>query len=147
MNYGGTTVSLSAGVNMTGPNTAIVVGTSSNWIWSPGITHPTTTDTHDAQMSVNVSDTDDGSVALNNWVFMTYDTLEVTVTKSDLYFAYMSINGESIGNYASGNTSLTLQRSFDSDDAGYHEVVITVNYGSGGQQTTKYTEYVLVLGD
>ena len=84
------------------------------------------------------------SVSLNDTFFTVYDTLEVTVSKSDLYYASMSINGVyADGSYASGNTSMTLQKTFDSDDAGgYLEVVVTVSYGSGGQQTTTYTEYV-----
>ena len=58
MAYGGSTASLSVGVNMTGPSTAIVVGTIENWIWASGITHPTTTDSITASLDVNVSDSD-----------------------------------------------------------------------------------------
>ncbi len=53
-------------------------------------------------------------------------------------------NIENIGKYASGNTSLTLQKSFSSGDAGYYELVITVSYGPGGDHTATFTKYILV---
>ncbi|MYB63405.1 hypothetical protein F4X73_01830 [Candidatus Poribacteria bacterium] len=88
------------------------------------------------------------SVSLNNWSFTTYDTLEVTVSKSDLYYVDFTINGDSVpGQYASGNTSVTLQKSFDHDDAGYHQVAINIYWGENGERSTTHYEYVLILDD
>lgn len=91
------------------------------------------------------------SITFKKTVLTVYDKLEVTVIKHDLYYVNMSIeaeNGfkENIGDYA-GNNTLTLEKSFSSGDAGYYKVVVTVSYGSGGQQTTKHTEYILVTDD
>lgn len=86
-------------------------------------------------------------VSYNNTVFGLYDKLEVTVTKSDLYYANISVNGDTVGKYASGNTSVTLQKSFDSNDGGYHEVVLTINYGPGGAQSHTHYGYITVLVD
>ncbi len=115
MNYGGTTVSLSAGVNMTGPNTAIVVGTSSNWIWAPGLTHDTTTDTHDAQMSVNVSDSveDPLNVSYNKTHFKSDEQVVVTVVRPGIRSAYLFIDGENTtSGLSNGSDTIELSSGF-----------------------------------
>ena len=95
-----------------------------------------------------ISVEDAPSVSLNNWTFTTYDTLEVTVSKSDLYYVDFTINGDSVpGQYASGNTSLTLSKGFDYDDVGYHQVAINIYWGENGERSTTHYEYVLISDD
>lgn len=88
------------------------------------------------------------SITLNRTVLTVYQTLGITVTKSDLYYVDMTINGDSVpGKYASGNTSLTLVKGFDHDDAGFHEVAINIYYGENGEQSITRYDYITVLGD
>ena len=108
-----------------------------------GMTIKKTTET----FSISVEDAP--SVSLNNWNFSTYDTLEVTVSKSDLYYVDFTINGDSVpGKYTSGDeTSVTLSKGFDHDDAGYHQVAINIYWGENGKRSTTHYEYVLILDD
>ncbi|MYB02056.1 hypothetical protein F4X90_20600 [Candidatus Poribacteria bacterium] len=94
----------------------------------------------------------EASVTSNNWYFSKYDnTLEVTVSKSDLYGAQMSIyyegistNRDIITDYAGDNTSVTLKKSFDADDVGYHSVQIIIYYGENGEKTATDWHYIQV---
>ena len=88
----------------------------------------------------------EASVTLNQTALTVYDKLKVTVTKSDISSAEMSINGDVITGYPeSGNDYVTLEKSFDHDDAGYHEVEITIYYGEN--ESTTSSEYIIVLDD
>lgn len=95
------------------------------------------------------------SVSFNQTLFGRYDNeLEVTVSKSDLYCAEMSIyyegsstNRDIIMDYAGDNTSVTLKKSFDKDDVGYHTVYIIIYYGENGEKSIEVWEYIFVTDD
>ena len=141
-----------------GVSAGVVIGTSSYWKWEAGMTVPVKVDpkndlfVYEGSYFIDINDSVIDVTLNRTTLTRYYNTLKVTVTNSDLYYVNMAIKGENnsienIGNYASGNTSLTLQKSFSSDDVGYYELVITVSYGPGGQQTAKFTKYVLVTDD
>ena len=84
-------------------------------------------------------------VDFNKLNFQVYETLEVTVTKADLYIANMYIDGEYVAYaYRNSNGEAVLTKTFDTGDVGEHTVTITIFYGNGDVQSTTYSELISV---
>lgn len=92
----------------------------------------TKSDSTSGSWKVELYEGDIETVTYNNTYFSVYETLEVTVSKSDLYMATMEIAGKYITAYAS-DRKLKLRYTFNSGDIGKHKVKVTVWYRPSGE--------------
>ena len=87
-------------------------------------------------------------IRFNKTSFKVYETLEITVTKGDLYFVSMYFDGEFKNYNISGTGSeQVLTKTFDTGDVGYQEVQLYIYYGgddNGGNDWTSHTQYINV---
>lgn len=84
------------------------------------------------------------NVTFNKTTFKVYETLEVTVEKTDLYYVAMYIDGEhAASGYAGSDGAIVLSKTFDTGDVGNHTVKLLI-YSDGGANSTTDSSTVTV---
>lgn len=84
------------------------------------------------------------SIAYNDTVFDVYESLEVTVSKSDLYYVMMLIDGILVDSkYASGGEAV-LRKTWNTGDIGVRTVEIITYFGDEGEHSTSDSSSVTV---
>ncbi|MYF97689.1 hypothetical protein F4212_00930 [Candidatus Poribacteria bacterium] len=84
------------------------------------------------------------NVTFNKTTFKVYETLEVTVEKTDLYYVAMYIDDEyAASGYAGSDGEIVLSKTFDTGDVGNHTVKLLI-YSDGGANSTTYSEVISV---
>lgn len=81
------------------------------------------------------------NITYNDVTFEVYETLEVTVTKKDLYMINLYINGEYVTSaYPGSNGPAVASYTFDSGDAGQN-ITVSIHVYSGSQNAPDYSTH------
>lgn len=83
------------------------------------------------------NDSNPVSITYNKVSFEVYETLEVTVTKKDLYAASLYIDGEFVDSGTTYSGKVVLRKRFNSGDVGTPTITITVWYNGGSESTSE----------
>ena len=106
--------------------------------------HTTKNASSGGKWTVELQEYEIPSITYNDTEFSVYETLEVTVKKSDLYYVMMLIDGNLADSKYASSGKAVLRKGWNTGDIGVRTVKIIAYFGDEGEHSTTESSPVVV---